>query len=87
VQAVQAIAAYRVPPWSDGATPVAALSALDGAFDEAEEAATVSIPAGPARQLLYLQAIDAAGSAGPVAAVFVDAEPLLFGDGFEPGTR
>ncbi|HQE92927.1 MAG TPA: M14 family zinc carboxypeptidase [Anaerolineae bacterium] len=60
------------PPW-DGGIPTP-LSAVDGAFDEIEEAvqgqaATAGLPRG--RQLVYVRGQDANGFWGPVSAAFV----------------
>ncbi len=72
----QTIAAAEVylgtPPW-DGGTPVA-LTAVDGAFDETEEAvqgqvATAGLARG--RYLVYVRGQDANGAWGPFSAAFV----------------
>lgn len=88
-QPVQGVNVYAALPWSVSppAPAIAAMTAVDGAFDEVEEAVTTTIPAGalaPGRRLVYLQAVDSAGNPGPVSAAFVDIDPVLFGDGFEP---
>jgi hypothetical protein len=78
VEPVQAIAAAEVyvdvPPWTPGAVP-AALSPVDGAFDEAIEAVTGTLstsgwPLG--RHTLFVRGRDAADNWGPAFAVFVD---------------
>ena len=63
------------------------MSAVDGAFNGSVEAVSFNLPAAllpGGRVLVYLQAIDAAGNRGPVAAVFVSSEGGAFADGFEP---
>jgi predicted deacylase len=87
VQAVQAVEVFLQPPWAAGASPVGSMSAVDGAYDGSEEAVSFSLPAAllpGGRTLVYLQAIDAAGTRGPVSAVFVSTEGGVFADGFEP---
>ncbi len=77
VPAVQAILggiAGFVPPWTEGADGVA-LVADDGAFDAPVESVSASLDSNGlavGRHLVWLQAVDAAGHAGPPAAAFVD---------------
>lgn len=90
VQAVAGVSIYAVPPWLPGAQPLAAMAAVDGAFDASDEPVRATLPAGvlaPGRHLLFLQAVDAAGASGPVSALFVDVEAALFADGFEAPAR
>ena len=78
VEPVQDVAAAEVyldrPPWMPGAVPTA-LSAADGAFDEAIEAVTGTLstagwPLG--RHTLFVRGRDAADNWGPVSAAFID---------------
>lgn len=62
------------PPWRSLSAPIT-MSAADGSFDTASENVVATVDAaqlGTGRHLVYLQARDAAGSDGPVAATFVD---------------
>jgi carboxypeptidase T len=78
VHAITAASAYiGIPPWQPGAVAIP-LAAADGAFDSPTEALTGSLPTGalePGRHLVYVQAQDASGQDGPVAALFVDVGP------------
>ncbi len=76
--ASQAIASATLttdaPPWRTATAPVA-MSAADGSFNASSEGVVAAIDAaqvGIGRHLVYLQARDAGGSDGPVAAAFVD---------------
>jgi len=75
LQAVASAAAYiGTPPWAPGATAVP-LAAADGGFDSATEALAGTLPTAglaPGWHLVYVQATDAGGQAGPVSAVFLD---------------
>lgn len=87
-QAVASVGVYLAPPWEAGATPVAAMSASDGAFNASTENATWSLSGSllvPGRQRVWFQATDAAGNKGPVAAAFVTLTEAgqVFRDGFE----
>jgi predicted deacylase len=86
-QAIQQVAVWLSPPWQAGGSPLGVMDAVDGALDETSEAMRYELSGAalaPGRQLVWLQATDAAGNRGPVAAVFVDGpEGTLFSDGFE----
>ncbi len=86
-QVVTGVAVYSMPPWQGGATPLAQMLPSDGAFNSNAENAGLNLDAAalaPGRQLLYLQATDAAGNKGPVAAVFVElTQTVLLQNGFE----
>ena len=75
VQAIAAVQAFvDVPPWADGATPLA-LAAADGSFNSSTEGATgvldtAALAAG--RHTVFVRGIDTSGQAGPVSAVFLD---------------
>lgn len=78
-----------VPPWADGATPLAMVAA-DGTFDEGSETVEVTIDTSglaPGRHMLFVRGTDTAGSTGIVAAAFLDVvgEATIFDDGFESG--
>jgi hypothetical protein len=73
---VQAIASVRAyidhTPWS-GASPNAALSADDGAFDSSRETARLHIDTSgyaPGRHVVYVQAVDKANQVGTPQAVY-----------------
>ncbi|HET7845651.1 MAG TPA: M14 family zinc carboxypeptidase, partial [Xanthomonadales bacterium] len=77
-EATQAIASARayvdVLPWVP-ASPSQPLAAADGAFNASSEAIAANVDTtglAPGRHFVYLQARDAAGSDGPVSAVFVN---------------
>jgi len=75
VQAIAGADAYiGTPPWLPGAVAIP-LAAADGAFNSATESLAGSLPtAGLAegRHLVFVQARDASGAAGPVSAGFLD---------------
>lgn len=75
VQAVAQVLAYvDVPPWRPGAAPLA-LTPADGAFDSPTESARATLATtglANGRHLVYVQAVDAGGQAGPVSAAFLD---------------
>jgi hypothetical protein len=80
---VQDVAAVSVtvdaPPWAEGA-PQLAMSAADGAFDSAQEDATVVLDGAalaPGRHTLFVAAQDAAGNTGVPGAAFVEVLPVL----------
>jgi hypothetical protein len=78
VQPLASAAAYvGTPPWLAGAVALP-LQAADGAFDTATEALAGQVDTGtlaPGRHLVYVQATDAAGRAGPVTAAFLEVGP------------
>ncbi len=86
-QAIASVAFYNSVPWAAGATPVANFSAVDGAFSSNIEAITLSLPEAQlpvaANTLFYAQATDAAGSKGPVSAVFLSPADSIFSNGYE----
>jgi hypothetical protein len=94
VQAVASATAYiGTPPWAPGAVAVP-LAAADGGFDSATETLAGVLPTAglaPGRHLVYVQATDAGGQAGPVSAVFLDiaapAVTLGVAAGTSRGTR
>jgi hypothetical protein len=60
------------PPWRGG-TPVP-LNAADGAFNSTRETATAKIPALSGRHLIYVRALDATNTWGPMRAVWVNGD-------------
>lgn len=87
-QPINRIDVFLTAPWNSGATPVGSMSPQDGNFNSSIETATWSLPGSllqPGRQLVYLQATDTAGQAGPVSAVFVTLtdSDAIFADGFQ----
>ena len=88
VQPLAAAFAYvGAPPWQAGAVALP-LQAADGAFDSATEALAGSIDTGTlpqGRHLVYLQAGDASGRAGPVTATFLDVGPPRIALTFQTG--
>jgi hypothetical protein len=81
VQAVAGAVAYvGTPPWLPGAVALP-LQPADGAFNTATEALAGTLDTtalAPGRHLVFVQASDATGQAGPVSAAFVDiAAPQL----------
>lgn len=84
-EATQAIAAAEatldLPPWDAAALPLP-LVAADGAFNASTEALTGTLPTfglANGRHIAYVRARDAAGSWGPVSAVFlnISGQPLV----------
>jgi len=78
VEAVQAIAGAEAyidtPPWLPGAVAIP-LAAADGAYSSSTEALIGSLPTeglAEGRHLVFVQARDASGAAGPVSAGFLD---------------
>lgn len=87
-QAVQGVEVFLQPPWTPGAVAIGSMAAVDGGFNSSQESVSFTLGAAQlaaGRQLVYLQAIDAAGNRGPVSAVFVSLQGGVFADGFEPG--
>ncbi len=60
------------PPWRGG-TPVP-LNGADGAFNSTRETATAKIPALSGRHLIYVRALDATNTWGPMRAVWVNGD-------------
>lgn len=87
-QPITRVDVFLSPPWSSGATPIGSMSPQDGSFNSTIETAQWSLPGSmlqPGRQLVYLQATDGAGQAGPVSAVFVtrSGSDVIFANGFQ----
>lgn len=92
VQPVTRVEVFLTPPWSSGATPIGSMSPQDGNFSSTIETAQWILPGSmlqPGRQLVYLQANDSAGQAGPVSAVFVTLAGIgvIFAEGFDGARR
>lgn len=78
-------ASIGTPPW-DPAAVLLPLQPADGSFDSPTEVLAGSLPTvglAPGRHLVYLRALDASGTWGPVSAVFLNisaALPLLLAE-------
>ena len=69
----QAELTLDTPPWAAGAAPIA-MSAVDGAFDETVEPATVALPTAgisEGRHLAFVRGRDSAGNWGAVSATYL----------------
>ncbi|MEO8672418.1 MAG: M14 family zinc carboxypeptidase [Tahibacter sp.] len=87
-QAITQVNVFLTPPWTAGATPILSMSPVDGTFNTSVENVQVQLPGSllqPGRQLVFLQATDSSGQAGPVSAVFVTrtGDDAIFANGFQ----
>ncbi len=88
-EVIQNISAARVYidllPWQPGATSIA-MNAADGSFNASTETLSVSLATTnltPGRHTVFVEATDASGRVGSVAASVIEVRSSLLADGFE----